>query len=121
MMYREATIPADIVYGTLTEQPQTHSQYASNLRQSLEKAYSWERKELNTAAQRQKSLYDKKVHGESYKVDDLVWLLNSAAPKGKSYKLNCPLSGGKEIIWYRVSYSRQLQLQKTSSGTFWQV
>jgi len=40
MHEREATIPANIVYGTPTEQPQTHSQYASNLWQSLENAYS---------------------------------------------------------------------------------
>ena len=99
MMYgREAKIPADIVYGTPAEQPQTHSQYASNLRQSLEKAYSQARKEMNTAAQRQKSLYDKKVHGEPYKVGDLVWLLNPAVPKGKSRKLNCPWIGPFRVV-----------------------
>ena len=99
MMYgREAKIPADIVYGTPTEQPQTHSQYASNLHRSLEKAHSQARKKMNTAAQRQKSLYDKKVHGEPYKVDDFVWLLNPAAPKGKSRKLNCPWVGPFRVV-----------------------
>ena len=73
MMYgREAKIPADIVYGTPTEHPQIHCQYASNLRHSLEQAFSLAREAMNTATQRQKSLYDKKVHGEPYKVDDLV-------------------------------------------------
>ena len=70
MMYgREAKMPADIVYGTPI---QTQSQYASKLRQSLKEAYSQASKEMNTAAQRQKSLYDKKVYGEPYKVDDSV-------------------------------------------------
>jgi len=95
---REAKIPADIIYGTPVEQPQTHSQYASNLRQSLEKAYSQARNEMNTAAQRQKSLYDNKLHGEPYKVNDLVWLLNPAAPKEISRKLNSPWIGPFPVV-----------------------
>ena len=94
MMYgKEARIPADIVYGTPTRHPQTPSQYAANLRHSLEQAYLLARMAMDTAAQRQKLLYDKKVHGEPYKVDDLVWLLNPVTPKGKSRKLYCPWSG----------------------------
>ena len=99
MMYgREARIPADIVYGTPTGHPQTPSQYAANLHHSLEQAYLLARTAMDTAVQRQKLLYDKKVHGESYKVDDLVWLLNPVTPKGKSRKLHCPWSGPFRVV-----------------------
>ena len=53
---------------------------------------------MDIAAQRQKLLYDKKVHGEPYKVDDLVWLLNPVTPKGKSRKLHCPWSGPFRVV-----------------------
>ena len=99
MMYgREARIPADIVYGTPMRHPQTPSQYAANLRHSLEQAYLLARTAMDTAAQRQKLLYDKKVHGELYKVDNLVWLLNPVTPKGKSRKLHCPWSGPFRVV-----------------------
>ena len=95
---RETRIPADIVYGTPTGHPQTPFQYAANLRHSLEQAYLLARTAMDTAAQRQKLLHDKKVHGEPYKVDYLVWLLNPVTPKGKSQKLHCPWSGSFRVV-----------------------
>ena len=50
---------------------------------------------MDTAAQRQQLLYDKKVYGEPY---DLVWLLNPVIPKRKSQKLHCPWSGPFRVV-----------------------
>ena len=73
-------------------------EYARNLRQSLEKAYSTARERLQTAAQRQKTNYDQCIHGEPFKVGDLVYLHNPVVPKGKCRKLHCPWTGPFSVI-----------------------
>ena len=55
LMYgRQARIPIDLIYSTPEPSDQSQGEYARNLRQSLEKAYSTARERLQTAAQHQK-------------------------------------------------------------------
>jgi len=53
---------------------------------------------MEVAAERQKFFYGKRVCGEPYEVDDLVWLLNPAVPRGASRKLNCPWIGPLRVV-----------------------
>ena len=53
---------------------------------------------MDARFQRHKQFYDKQVHGEPYKVGDLVWLFSPAVPPGKSRKLHHPWSGPFKII-----------------------
>ena len=45
---------------------------------------------MGSATGRQKELYDAKVHGGEFKVNDLVWLHNPVVARGASQKLHCP-------------------------------
>jgi len=92
---RQARIPIDY-----TPEPnnQSHGEYARKLRQSLEKAYSSAREKLQTVAQCWKTNYDQRIHGEHFKVGDLVYLHNPAIPKGRSRKLYCSWTGPFTIV-----------------------
>ena len=57
------------------------------VRQTLEKAYLTVRNPTGAALERQKELYDRRVHGDEYQVGDLVWLHNPVIPKGAKRKL----------------------------------
>ena len=81
MYGRQARIPIDLIYSTPEPSDQSQGEYARNLCQSLEKAYSTARERLQTAAQRQKTNYDQCIHGEHFKVGDLVYLHTQLSPK----------------------------------------
>ena len=94
---RQARIPIDLIYSTPEPSDQNQGEYARNLHQSLEKAYSTARERLQIAAQRQKTNYDQCTHGEPFKVGDLVYH-NPVVPKGKCRKLHCPWTGPFGVI-----------------------
>jgi len=112
MFGRLARIPLDVIYKTPMPEPTTVPQYVAQLRQSLEKAYKLTRENLKTAAGRQKERYDRKRHGDPYKVGDKVWLHSTVIPRGRAKKLHCPWSGPFTVIKcisdavYRVQDSR---------------
>ena len=94
LMYgRQARIPIDLVYNTPEPSNQSQGEFAKNLHQSLEKAYSVAREKLKAAALHQKTHYDQHIHGEPFKVGELIYLRNPVVPKGKSRKLHCPWTG----------------------------
>ena len=98
MFGREARLPIDIVFGTKTPPSESVGSYATHLRRSLSEAYSDVRHQLQAAHQRQKEVYNKRVHGEPYKVGDLVWLHNPAVPPGQSRKLHHPWTGPFQVL-----------------------
>lgn len=98
MLGRQARMPIDIMYGTPGPEPVTVSEYAARLRQNLESAYDYVRNRMGHALDRQKDIYDKKVHGEPFTKGDLVWLHCPAVPRGQSKKLHRPWSGPYRIV-----------------------
>ena len=86
------------MFNTPEPKDQSQGDYAKQLCYSLEKAYSVAREKLQTAAQCQKMNYDQRIHGEPFKVGDLVYLHSSVIPKGKSRKLHCPWTGPFSVI-----------------------
>ena len=73
MFGRQARIPDDVMYGSLVVE-RSPSTYASDLKKLFTTAYDKVRDKMNAEFQRQKQFYDKKVHGDPYKVGDLIWL-----------------------------------------------
>ena len=65
---------------------------------TLEEAYSTVRNRTGAALERQKELYNRKVHGDEYQVGDLVWLHNPVIPKGAKRKLHCPWTGPYRVV-----------------------
>ena len=47
---------------------------------------------------REKELYDRKVHGKPLEIGDLVWLHCPAVPRGHSKKLHRPWSGPHRVV-----------------------
>lgn len=99
MFGRNARIPLDVIYDTpVAEEHVVIPQYVCNLRKSLRNAFKLARDNMNSAAIRQKELYDQKVHGDPHKVGDLVWLYTPAVSKGSSKKLHCPWVGPFRVL-----------------------
>ena len=93
MFGRQAKI---LVYGSTPTEEVTYPEHTKSI---LEKAYSRVREHMDTTLDRQKELYDRRVHGEEFNVGDLVWLHNPAINKSRGRKLHlCPWSGPNRII-----------------------
>ena len=62
------------MYGQEPHQPQAASEYARNLRSTLEEVHERAREHLKTAQRRQKEYYDCRIAGDEIKVGDHVYL-----------------------------------------------
>lgn len=72
-------MPVDIMVPVPHAEAQQGPEYVKTLRQRLERGYDIVRTRLKTSAEREKRLYDRKLHGENLKKGALVWV----ARKGK--------------------------------------
>lgn len=59
-------MPVDIMYGLLGPQTTSLPEYVSKLRDSLEAAYERVRDKMGHALDRQKEIYDRKIHGKPF-------------------------------------------------------
>ena len=98
MFGRQAKLPLDVMFGSTPMELQSCNEYAQNLNGRLHDAYSKVREHIGSAFCRQKELYDAKVHGEEFKMGDLVWLYNPAVARGASRKLHCPWAGPYQVV-----------------------
>ena len=98
MFGRQVRMPIDLMYGTPSPAPVSVAEYASNLRQALESAYANVRERMDRKLDREKELYDRKVHGKPLEIGDLVWLHCPAVPRGHSKKLHRPWSGPHRVV-----------------------
>jgi transposase InsO family protein len=89
MFGRQAHMPIDVMYGspsTAVSSPE----HVANLRTRLESAYQRVREQMGHKLDRQKTLYDRRVHGAPIKEGDLVWLHSIVIPRGQVKKFHCP-------------------------------
>ena len=94
---RQAVLPVDLMFNPI-QRSVTPSEYAAHLKYSLEDAYERVRKCTGMKQQRQKEFYDKRVHGQLHEVGALVWLHQSAVPRGSSRKLHHPWTGPFRVV-----------------------
>ena len=70
-------------------------------------AYARVRERTTRQLECQKELYNKRIHGNPFKVGDHVWVLFPQAPRGKLRKLcrpwSCPFVVGKKLSCYAQS------------------
>ena len=97
MYGREPRLPIDIVYGT-QRQSSSSENFVQKSQKLMEEAYHRVRKNLSTGHQRQKDIYNKRVHGEPYAVGDTVWLLDTVIQKGQSKKFHHPWKGPYRVL-----------------------
>ena len=99
LMYgRQVNLPVDLMYGSTPHEACTLGDYAYTLRNNLIEAYVLARKKGITEHNRQKALYDVKVHGAPYQVGDWVWLHSPAVPRGQCRKLHHPWTGPFKVV-----------------------
>ena len=98
MFGRQVKLPVDLMYGTTQGKETAVMEYVKNLKDGLLEAYALVRDRCETEHKRQKSIYDRKVHGEPYSEGDLVWLYTPAVPSGQSRKLHRPWKGPYKVV-----------------------
>ena len=98
MFGRKARLPIELAYGTSETATHSPNEYAAALQKSLGSAFEQVRKNFKLRLCRQKDFYDRKVHGQHYRRDALVWLHSSVVPKGQSRKLHHPWTGPYRVV-----------------------
>eukprot|EP00731_Ephydatia_muelleri_P022337 Em0014g928a len=98
MFGRQVKLPVDLMYGTTQGKETAVMEYVKNLKDGLLEAYALVRDRCETEHKRQKSIYDRKVHGEPYSEGDIVWLYTPAVPSGQSRKLHRPWKGPYKVV-----------------------
>ena len=87
MFGREVSVPVDVMLPPCTDDEVNPDDYVTKLKSKLMYAYTLARKNLKKGAERQMNLYNRRKHGESFNLGDLVWYANKLRKKGVSPKL----------------------------------
>jgi len=98
MFGRQARIPVDVMYAVPNSTPQSPNEYAATLGKQMGQAFTLARKHSLTKHERQKEIYDKKVHGKPYQKGDHVWLHSPMGKREPSKKLYHPWSGPYRVV-----------------------
>ena len=94
LMYgREARLPVDLQFGTSISDTVSPVPYVKQLQSSLAHAYQLVRNKLGEVQERQKTLYDREVHGKPFEAGDTVWLYSPVIPQEGHRKLHHPWKG----------------------------
>ena len=94
----QAKLPVELMYGAPETETMPPSQYAMTLKASLGEAYARVRERTAQQLERQKELYNQRVHGNPFKAGDHVWVLLPQVPRGKSRKFYRPWSGPFVVV-----------------------
>ena len=99
LMYgREPQLPIDIVYGTQSPSRTDVNNFVQQSHKLMEQAYHRVREHLSAGHQRQKDIYDKRVHGKPYQEGDAVWLLDPVVAEGQSKKFHHSWKGPFRVL-----------------------
>ena len=97
LMYgREMRLPIDIMYRPPNPEI-SRSQYAQEVRETLQNAYKSAREKLHMAHQRQKDYYDRRTQGTRFNEGDSVWLWSPVPKKGVAPKFHEPWTGPYQV------------------------
>ena len=115
MLGREVNTPAYLMFPTGAPQHASPDEYVATLVSNIQAAHETARQKLETSLQRMKRDYDVRVLQRTYDVGDVVYLLDTAVPKGKCKKLCSPWKGPAVII---KKVSASLYQVKTEKAVF---
>ena len=74
------------------------SQYCHELKRQLQQAYGRVREYSRKEQLHQKDVYDHRVKGDKYRVNDMVFLHCHAVPRGLSHKFHKPWQGPYRVM-----------------------
>ena len=99
MFGRRARIPVDLLCGPgEAGEYVSINNYVSQQSKILQAAYHQVHTRMGLQQDRQKERYNRKRHGEPFKVGDSVMLYTLFIPRGRCKKLHCPWSGPYVIL-----------------------
>ena len=119
MLGKEVRQPVEVMYGSSTSEKAdvvSYGDYASNLRDKMNKAHEQARKHLAKKNLRQKDYYDAKSTLFQYKVGDYVWYLTSSGQLNTTPKLRHAYEG-PFLVFKKLSdlnYVIQMSAKTTS-------
>ena len=95
----ESSLPLDLMYRpSLSKTPIDVKDWVSQKEEAFRQAYELVRRNANSQQRRRKNLYNKRVHGRTYKEGEHVLLHHPVVQPGKSPKLSGPWRGPYEIL-----------------------
>ena len=98
MYGREARLPVDLTFSTSHVDTLSPAEYAQQLQYILRYAYDLVRSTVGNVQNRQKTLYDRKIHGKPFKKGDLVWVYSTVVPSQSCRKLHHPWTGPYKVL-----------------------
>ena len=111
MLGREINIPADIMFpSNQLRNDEPNNSYVADLVEEIKRAHNTARETLKMTQKRMKKNYDIRVLERQYAKNDLVYLLDTAATKGKCRKLSPPWRGPGIILDCLTPYLYRVQL-----------
>jgi hypothetical protein len=91
MLGREVRLPAELAFGYVQNKTRgnftSYGEYVDLIRDRMHHAHQIARKHLQSAARRQKDLYDARVSQSTYQPGDLIWLIADSRKIDMSPKL----------------------------------
>ena len=88
MFGSQAQLPLNLMHGIGQQEEMLTTEYARNLKQSLEEAYALERTKHSVQHERRKAIHEQKTHNNLYENGNLVLLHFPAVSRGESRKLH---------------------------------
>ena len=112
---RAMRLPLDVIYRSL-ERDQSRTDYAIEVRKTIDRAYEVERDLMQLAHKLQKDYYDCRTRGKRFKQGESVWLHTPILEKGVSPKFHELWTGPFKVKKQRsdVTYEIQNITNKTS-------
>ena len=98
MLGREVNMPAHLMFPLPSGKKADPEDYAGQLVEKLKMAHETARKNMKSSSKRMKRNYDLRLLERSFQVGDKVYLLDTAATKGKCKKLCSPWKGPGIVI-----------------------
>ena len=98
MLGREVNQPVDLIFKTPSNNEVNLDEYSKKFKEAVLSAHDTAREKLHTSQRKMKRDYDIKVLEKSYKVGDLVYILDKTTVQGTSRKLRVPWKGPVVVI-----------------------
>ena len=98
MFGRDPRLPEDVMYSLPVESYTSEHHYCRELKRQLQQAYTRVREYSRKEQLHQNEVHDRHVKGDSYHVNEMVFLHCPAIPRGLSRKFHKPWQGPNRVV-----------------------
>ena len=107
----EARLPADLIFGLGSREKHSPCDYVAEVQDRLQATFQKVREKTGQEQKRQKTYYDRKIHGNPIEEGELVWIWNPAIPRKRGYcrKFHQSWQGSYRILKKLSDVTYQIQ------------